>query len=175
MANAKKTNSRPAIKLDDSTYVKVRSNQYGRMRFKNKRTGDSVYWTSINDVQDMTVGDLRAMKSSDPVFLSDTWIVIEAIEDEACADLTREQLYEVLGLSQFFSTGRPRYLQDILTWKQNEIAERVPKMSVSTQANIITALNTEIASGGMDSVSLIRAWEKALGVELDKELDKGVD
>lgn len=167
MANAKNTKKPALLKLDDRTYVKVRSNQYGNMGFHNKRTGDITFWHGINDVQEMTVGDIRAMKSTDPRFLQDTWIVIEDIDDDACVDMSQKEMYEVLGIGQFYETGRPRYLKDILGWSASEIEERAEQMSDNTRSNIITALNTEIREGNLDSIAVTRAWEKALGVKLD--------
>lgn len=165
---AKAKAAKPArIDLSDSTLVRVRSNQYGRMGFRNSRTGDFTFWNDINDVQDMTVGDIRVMRGSSSVFFRDTWVVIEAIEDERCDDMTQEQLYDVLGLTRYFNTARPKYLRDVLSWDQIEINERVPKMSRTTRDNVAVALNTEIAAGNLNDIRVIRAWEQALGIELD--------
>lgn len=158
------------ISLDDNTIVYVRSNQYGRLGFQNSRTGDFIFWPNINDVQDMTVEDIRVMRNSAPAFLQDTWVVIEGIDDPQCDDMTQEELYDALGLSRYFTTSRPRYLTDVLEWNQVEIGERVPKMSRSTRDNVTVALNTEISRGKLNDIRLIRAWESALGVELDIDL-----
>lgn len=151
------------ITLSDSTIVRVRSNQYGVLGYRNSRTGDDYTWSEINEVQDLTVADIRDMRSNGQKFFSEPWIWIEEIDDPQCKDLTTEEIYEVLHLSRYLEqAARPRYMSEIVDWSVDKIRERVPKMSESTKTNVIVALNTEIAAGNLDSMQKVRAWEEAL-------------
>lgn len=165
-ATTKKKLTPPA----DDVRVKVRSNQYGRMAFVNSRNGDRTQWSKINEVQEMTVADIRDMKSNAARFLEESWIVVEEIEGPEYEGLTIDQIYDLLVLNKFANTGRPRYLSDIVKWDRSEIAEGVQKMSQSTKDNAAVALNTEIQHGNLTDLSLIRTWEEALGMQLDIDL-----
>lgn len=155
---------------DDSTRLLVRSNQYGLMGFINSRNGERTQWGGINDTQVMTVADLRDMKSNAARFLEETWIVVEQIMDPEYEDLSFEEIYDVLGISKYATTGRPRYMSDILTWDRFDIGSHVEAMSRNTKENVAVALNTEIQSGNLTNLLTIRTWEEALGMQLDMDL-----
>ena len=155
-------------KLDDSVRVRVRSNQYGKLGYINKRTHDRIMWEDIDDVQDLTVGDIRDMKNTAPKFFSEPWVWIESIEEPGCEDLTTETIYEALGLGRFLKNATsPLFLKEVCDWKVAEIREKVPNMSANTKTNVVIALNTEIKNGGLNDLRRIKAWEDALGCELD--------
>lgn len=158
-----------APKLDDSARVRVRSNQYGKMGFVNSRTRDYVEWSGINDVQDMSVGDIRDMKNNSSRFFAESWVCVESIEVPGCEDLSQETVYEALGLSKFLKNPvRPLDLGEIHTWDVSMIQEKVPNMPPNTKDNVAIALNSEIREGRLTDLSLIKAWEKELGRELDR-------
>ncbi|MDE6041672.1 MAG: hypothetical protein K2F99_08865 [Muribaculaceae bacterium] len=155
-------------KLEDSVRVRVRSNQYGKLGYINKRTRDRIMWEDIDDVQDLTVGDIRDMKNNAPKFFSEPWVWVESIEEPGCEDLTTETIYEALGLGRFLKNAKsPIFLKEVCNWKVAEIREKAPEMSANTKSNVVIALNTEIKNGNLNDLRRIKAWEEALGFELD--------
>lgn len=171
----KKTVTEPEKKvlpvLKDNVRLSVRSNQYGHMCFVNSRNGEKTSWSSINDTQDMTVADIRDMKSNAPRFLEETWIVIESVIEPQYEDMTVDEIYAALGLEKYAVTGRPRYLSDVVNWSRFEIPDRVAIMSRNTKENVAVAINTEVRKGNIRDILTIRAWEEALGMTLDTDID----
>lgn len=163
-----KTKTLPRV--EDHMRVIVRSNQYGRLGFVNTRTKEKFFWDHINTLQDMTAGDIRDMRARQTRFLTDGWIWIEAIDEPGFEDLTDAEIYEALGLKRYFENAlRPRHFEEIVDWSVETIEEKVPKMSDSTKTNVAIALNTEIRKQNLTDLVLIRAWEKALGMNLEIE------
>lgn len=166
-----KDNKRKTLpRLDDTALVEVRSNQYGILGFTNSRTGDRTVWHGVDDVQTLTVGDIRNMKTSAPMFFSEPWIWIESVDIDECDELTEAEIYEVLGLAKYYqSAKRPRYLSEVYKWDVDKIETEVPVMTQNSKSSIAIALNTAIRKGQLDNLTKIKAWEKALGLELDRE------
>lgn len=155
-------------RLEDHMRVIVRSNQYGTLGFINSRTREKFIWNEINTLQDMTVGDIRVMRSRQSRFFEEGWVWIEAIDEDGFEDLTDEEIYAALGLSKYFVNAlRPRNFEEIVEWGVEEIEAKVPKMSDSTQTSVAIALNSEIHKERLTNLVLIKAWEKALGIDLD--------
>lgn len=158
-------------RLEDHMRVIVRSNQYGMLGFINTRTHERFFWDRINDLQDMTVGDIRDMRNRQSRFLEEGWVWIEAIDEPGFEDLTDEEIYSVLGLSHYFDSGiRPKSFEDVASWTVEEIKEKTKKMSHSTKTHVAIALNTEIRAGRLENLSRIKAWQEALGTDLDLDL-----
>lgn len=167
---ASKTPKKTLPKLDDSTRVRARSNQYGTLGFTNKRTGDKVFWHDIDEVQDVTVGDIRYMRSNASSFLSEPWIWIEGIEADGCEGLTEEEIYEALGLTRFYKQAqRPKFLSTVYKWNASKIKAEVPTMTRNSKEAIALSLNEAIRDERLTNLPLIKTWEEALGIDLDRE------
>lgn len=155
-------------KVDDSVRVRVRSNRFGRLGFVNSHTGDRYFWNEIDEVQDLTVGDIRNMRGQANAFLEQGWVVIEGIESAECVDLTDKEIYDVLGLSKYYKDSKKsHYVRTARTWTLQQIKKFGPGLNRNLKANITASLNSSIKNGLLTDLSLIRAWEKALGTELE--------
>lgn len=162
---AEPTVAKPAkpTHLDDYVRIAVRSNQYGGLVFVNSRTKEKTNWSYIDDVQDLTVADIRDMRANNRRFFEEPWVCIEGIKTPGYEDVTKDELLDMLGLSRYYSKStRPERLSDVLEWDIDEIRAQVPKMSASTKENLIVALTDALRHGTMNALDRVRVWEEEL-------------
>lgn len=158
-----------AVKLDDSVLVNVKSNAYGTLYFKNPRTGDETNWSHFGDTQTVTMGDLRAMKGTQRAFYEKQWIYIVNVEDEEYSDVTPDEVYKALMVSQYYKNiVDPDNFNQIFTMSEAKLRERVEMMSSGAKMNLVVASNTAILNGTLDSLKKIKLLEELLGCELDR-------
>lgn len=156
-------------KLDDSVLISVKSNVYGGLVYINRRTGDQTTWDRCGDVQTLTMGDLRAMKGTQRAFFENQWIYIVGVEDDGYEDVTPEDIYRSLMVTQYYKNIlNPDNYAEIFTWSEARIRETIAGMSDGAKTNLIVAANTCIADGTLDSLRTIQLLEKCLSCELDK-------
>lgn len=158
-----------AVKLDDTVLVNVKSNTYGQLFFRNPRTGDATEWSHFGDTQTLTMGDLRAMKGSHRAFYENQWIYILGIEDSGYEDVTPDDIYKTLMVSQYYKNVLdPDNFHQIFSWSEAKIRERVAMMSSGAKLNLVVAANTAVQNGTLDSLKKIKTLEDVLGCELDR-------
>lgn len=156
-------------KLDDSTLVIVKSNVFGELLYINPRTGDRFIWKDCGDVQDLSVGDIRAMKGTQRVFFENQWVVLAGIDEAGYEDVSVEDIYKSLMLSQYYKNiVDPDNYTEIFSWSLDKMKAVVNTMSSASKMNLVVAANTCIANGTLDSLKKIRTLEECLGCELDK-------
>lgn len=166
---AKASPKKTLPKLADDVQLLVRSNQYGVLGFTNSRTGETTIWSGVDDVQVITVGDIRNMRTSAPTFLAEPWIWIDSIYLDECDDLTEEEIYTALGIAKFYKQAkRPKYLSEVYKWDAAQIKAAVPGMTRNTKQAVALALNQAIRDQLLVSLPLMKTWEQELGLELDK-------
>jgi hypothetical protein len=159
------------IKLEDTTLVRVKNNVFGKLFYKNSRTGDEYSWESHDDVQDLYISDLREMKGTQRSFYSKNWIMIEGLTDydEENEDVTVEDIYNFLQVQQYYKDVLcPDNLPAVLNMPINELKEKVPKMSEGVRLSLIILANTQITDGVLDSLNKIKALEELFGCELTR-------
>lgn len=161
---------RPALtKLDDSVLITVKSNVFGELLYINSRTGDKFTWSGCGDVQDLSVGDIRAMKGTQRAFFENQWIILTGVDEPGYEDVSAEEIYKILMLSQYYKNiVDPDNYTAIFSWDLPKMKEAVNSMSSASKMNLVVAANTCIANGTLDSLKKIRALEECLGCELDK-------
>lgn len=160
-------NAVTGTKVQDSLLVRVKSNLFGTLIYRNNRNGEVTCWDGNGDVQLMTIGDLRAMRADQVGFFKNQWIVILGVADGEDSTATCADIYSTLAIKQYYKNYiDPGDFESICNTPISEIKDRVGMVSASQKGNLIVALNGYIQSGRLDSVSKIRAFEEALGVEL---------
>ena len=168
-AESKKSAAKKNVKLDDTVLINVKSNTFGTLFFKNPRTGDSTTWSHFGDVQQVTMGDLRAMKGNQRAFYENQWIYIVDVEDEGYEDVTAEDICKVLMVTQYYKNVLdPDNFSQIFTWPEEKVRERVAMMNAGAKLNLLVAANTAIKNGTLDSLKRIKVLEDILGCELDR-------
>lgn len=166
------TNSR----IEDSVLVKVKSNVMGTLVYKNARTGEETLWSRCGETQVLTMGDLRAMKATQMSFFSNQWVIILGIEEGYNCTAKTADIYKTLGIVKYYTNlVEPSDFTTICNWTEAQIEEKVSFMSEDAKRNLATAINEYVKSGLLDSVSKIKAFEKALGYELVKEAEEDTE
>ncbi len=80
------------VQIDRDELVRCRNITGGRLTYISKKTGLQVIWTEHDDYEEIDVGELLTMKSSQPKFLNKPWIVVE--DEEVAEYLGLKQLYK---------------------------------------------------------------------------------
>lgn len=159
--------TKKVIKLEDSILITVKSNVFGKLTFKNHKTGDVTKWLEFGDTQELSIGDLRSMKGTQRRFFSDNWIIIEGVYDDGYEDVTPEDIYKTLQVSQYYEELLcPKNINDVFNWSIKDIESKVPNMSAGVKESLIIKANELIEKDVLDSRNKIKSLEKALKCEL---------
>lgn len=157
------------LKLTDSVLINVKSNVFGELQYINPRTGDMTKWSDCGDVQALSVADIRAMKGTQRAFFENQWVYLDSIEDPGYEDVSSEDIYKALLLSQYYrNMVNPDNYTEIFSWDTSRMKQAVMSMPSASKLNLTVAANTCIANGTLDSLKKIKALEECLGCTLDR-------
>lgn len=161
---------RERLVLDNNVILNVQSTTFGKLVYVNTQTGDKVVWEHENEIQQVTAGNLREMKSRQPGFFKNYWIRIIGIEDidETYQDRTIEEIYKALTLQQYYENSMMD-IEDLILNHTDEISTYLNKMGKSFKTSLIIRCNDMIESGKLDAFSKIKKMEEILGTELGGE------
>ena len=165
-----KPKQRERLVLDNNVILNVQSTTFGKLVYVNTQTGDKVVWEHENEIQQVTAGNLREMKSRQPGFFKNYWIRIIGIEDidETYQDRTIEEIYKALTLQQYYENSMMD-IEDLILNHTDEVPIYLKKMGKSFKTSLIIRCNDMIESGKLDAFSKIKKMEEILGTELGGE------
>lgn len=144
--------------IDPNTIVSVRNGTRGRLVYKSPRTQERFIWDEFGDEQDMELSELRNAKSSAKAFFEKNWFMF---------DKNNEWVITYLGLNKFYKFAVPiDEIDDIFTKSPEEIKEIVSRVSDGQKKTIAYRAMQLVADKEIDSLKVIDALEKSLGVEL---------
>lgn len=144
------------VEIDRNDLVLVRSAVKGDLIYISKRSSDRFEFNEFGATDYITMGELITMKSTQPRFLKEAWLVIDdedAIEFLGLTDLY-ETIFEIGDLEKFFSksdTEMEKLLTNMPTGYKNTLATKAREM---------------IESGELDSNKKIKLLEDKLDVDL---------
>ena len=161
---------RERLVLDNNVILNVQSTTFGKLVYVNTQTGDKVVWEHENEIQQVTAGNLREMKSRQPGFFKNYWIRIIGIEDidETYQERTIEEIYKALTLQQYYENSMMD-IEDLILNHTDEIPTYLKKMGKSFKTSLIIRCNDMIETGKLDAFSKIKKMEEILGTELGGE------
>lgn len=161
---------RERLVLDNNVILNVQSTTFGKLVYVNTQTGDKVVWEHENEIQQVTAGNLREMKSRQPGFFKNYWIRIIGIEDidETYQDRTIEEIYRALTLQQYYENSMMD-IEDLILNHTDEVPTYLKKMGKSFKTSLIIRCNDMIESGKLDAFSKIKKMKEILGTELGGE------
>jgi hypothetical protein len=91
------------------------------------------------------------------------------VEDEGYEDVTPDDICKSLMVSQYYKNVLdPDNFNQIFTWPESKLKERVAMMGSGAKLNLMVAANTAIKEGRLDSLKRIKVLEELLGCELDR-------
>ena len=153
--------------ISEDTLVKVKSGFYGKLYYKNLVTHERVVWEHQGEVQIMTLRELRAMRTMQPAFFKNQWVIIDGVADGENCNATSYDICRALVITEFYKDFiDPNKFDIVCSWSENEIDDKIKLMSPGAKENLIVALNQFIKSGQLDSIRKIKAFEKALSCDL---------
>lgn len=155
------------LKIDDGVSVKVKSGFYGVLYYRNPRTQESFIWEHVGDVQFLSMSDLKTIKAQNAGYFKNQWLVIVGVADDSDCKASAADICKALAIDIYYKNFiDPTKFEDACAWNDEEIRERVAMLSEGAKQNLIVALNGFISDGTLDSRKKIKAFEKALGCEL---------
>lgn len=155
------------VKIGDGVSVKVKSGFYGVLYYKNPRSGETFIWEHSGDVQFLSMSDLKTMKAQDVGYFKNQWIVIIGVADDADCKAKPADIYNALAIDVYYKNFiDPTTFDEVCSWTESEIVEKIKMLSEGARQNLIVALNGFIKDGTLDSRRKIKAFEKALDCEL---------
>lgn len=157
------------VKIEDSVSIKVKSGFYGVLHYRNPRSGETFIWDHTGDIQFLSMSDLKTIKAQDVGYFKNQWIVIMGVADDSDSRATPADICKALAIDVYYKNFiDPTTFSSACSWDDNEITERVAMLSDGAKQNLIVALNGFIKDGTLDSRRKIKAFEKALGCDLQE-------
>lgn len=143
--------------LDPHTVVSVRSGFNGVLVYKSKHTGEVFEWADLGDEQEMELLELRSAKAStDKVFFENNWFIIDDPE-----------VIEYLGIEKYYKNSlKLEEFDTLFDLTPDEVATKISKMPKGQRMTVAYRARKLIDEGEIDSIKMINALEKSLGVEL---------
>ena len=142
--------------IDPAQYVVVRNGFQGRLVYKSKRTGEKFVWDEFGAEQEMELRELRNAKNSNKKFFINNWFMFE-----------EDWIVDYLGVRQYYKNAISiDGFDDIFTKKPDEILRLMKGISDGQKRSVAYRAKELITSREIDSLSVIDALEKALGIDL---------
>lgn len=144
--------------VDMSQYITVRSTYPGRLVYKSRRTGEKFNWDEIGSEQDIELRELRNMRNTDKKFFENNWIVFDEEFDWVIDFLGVRSFYNNIinteGVDSLFKKSAP------------EITAEIKSMTKGQKRTVAYRAIEKISNKEIDSISVIEALEKGLGINL---------
>lgn len=155
------------VNISDDVLINVKSGFHGRLSYRNPVTGETTVWEHQGEIQVMTMRELRAMKGRQIAFFKNQWVIIVGVAEGENCKATVEDICRSLIVTQFYTNYiDPCDFQQVCSWSENEIYEKVSMLSAGAKENLTVALNGYIKSGRLDSIKKVKAFEKVLDCKL---------
>lgn len=142
--------------IDPHMYVTVKNGFQGTLIYKSSKTGERFIWDEFGDEQEMELIELKTAKNSSKKFFENNWFMFD-----------EPWVVEYLGLTKYYKNAIP--LEDfdsIFTKSPSEIKEQIALLSDGQKHSVAYRARQLVANEEIDSIKVIEALEKALGVEL---------
>ena len=169
LENKTKSKKSKAIKtLPNYIEIIVKSNMFGNLIFINEKNGNKVVWNALDDIQYLTVEDIKYMRSNQTLFFEKNWIKLIGIEDEEYKDVTIEQLYKLLGISKYYKVKQfTDELDKIIDLDENNLSSKIDEMN-DNEKNLFKNYVLNIKEYYIQKLSygVIKTLNQKLGLEL---------
>lgn len=160
--------SKKKLVLSNDILLNVESTTFGRLIYVNNHTGDKVVWENEGEIQQISVENIREMKSRQPSFFKDYLIRIISVEEPGYEDYTAEEIYKALTLQQYYANSMLD-VEDLILNQTDKISDYIEKMGKSFKTSLIIKCNDMIKDGTLDSFSTIIQLQKILNTDLMDE------
>ncbi len=147
--------------------IPVKSNVQGKLIYTSKKTGYTEEWDEMGTIAYLEYDELVSMRNSHKKFFEDNWVLIEDTDD-----YTADEIYYSLNIEKYYKNiAIFETLDDVFDLSIADIEAIVPTLSNGYRRNIASRAMQLITDGDrrMDSTAKIKAFEKALNVNLRED------
>lgn len=145
-----------------SDRVPIRSAVYGTLIYTDSLSRRTWIWNEFGLRHELTIETLENARNSQPAFFINGWWEIDSAYEH------RQELLEFLDAAKFYQADVSIDNFDTLLKKPaTEITAVVKKLPVAQKVQLSRRAQELINEGRLDSMSAIRALEKALNVEFE--------
>lgn len=131
----------------------------GRLIYSSKRQmGYYVIWRNYMDTQYIELAELMAMRSSDPMFFSENWIMIDDEFEHKDAVVQKLRIKDM-----YVNAPNMLELERLFVMPVDEMVHKIKSMSVSLKESVYLHAKEAVENGTLDSMRRIKAIEGALG------------
>ena len=153
---ASTTKKLKAKKLDPHQYVTVRNGYQGKLIFISPRTREKFVWDEFGMEQELELQDLRSARGVSRRFFEENWFLIDDPE-----------VIEYLGVERFYRNAiSAEEFETLFDKPVDEIISIVSSLSNGQKRAVGYLAKKKVADGEVDSIKLIDALEKEIGMEL---------
>lgn len=136
--------------------VTVKNGFAGRLVYKSRRNGERFIWEETGDEQDMEFQTLKDARNSSKEFFINNWFIIED-----------QDVINALNLKKYYEGSiRMDDLYQLIEKKPEVIMKTVAEMPNGQKETLKLRVRQMIADEEIDSIKVISAFEKSLGVKL---------
>ncbi len=149
---------RAAPVIPASEEILVHNGYYGALTYKSKRNGIPLMFKEFGDSDYIQFGELQTMRSTQPKFFSENWILIDD-----------QEVIDALGVGRYYENALT--LADFDTIFDRPIKELkaiVPKLSKSQKQVLFAMAKDRIERGEIDSKRKVQALEELFGVPFEE-------
>lgn len=136
--------------------VACRNLTSGKLIYVSKKTGLETIWSNYGDEEYLDVGELLTMKSSQPAFLKNPWLLVDD-----------EDVAHYLGLKEVYENIIPvDEIEDFFNLSASEARNIIPKLPRGTKDLVGEKARQGIQDGTLTNIQLIRLLEQELQLDL---------
>lgn len=142
--------------LSPTSFVTIKNGFNGKLVYRSRKTGERFVWETFGDEQDIELQELKNAKSASRLFFENNWFMID---DPA--------VIEYLGVERYYRNALTLDgFDDVFKMKPDELIEKVALLSSGQRNSLAYRARQKIKEGEIDSLKVIDALEKSLGIEL---------
>lgn len=139
----------------DSDIVEVKSLVSG-VYYVDKRTGDSFVWEKSDEIQEMTIAELKEMKRRYKTYFSELWL--QPVDQD---------VIDLLGFTRVYKDYSDLMCVESYT-RDNivSICEKISKSSNGLKITVANKIKSLVTEGKISDSFIINKLERGLGIDL---------
>lgn len=152
--------SRIVVKeVDPTDYVTVKNGFQGALVYISRRNGEELIWDYFGDEQEMELRELKNAKNSHKKYFTNNWFMFD---DDDIGWIT-----EYLGVGKYYKNALSiDNFDEVFEMSASDVKKRISKLSSGQKRSVAYRARVLISEGKIDSMSVIKALEESLGVDL---------
>lgn len=130
---------------------------YGRVIFKNKKTGETHKWLNTGDDLYLTVDEIITMDNQSHKFLRTPWLLIE--DDEVVEAMGMREVYDLI--------ARVRDIDSFVKLPLEQIESDVKQLTKGFKGELARLVDQKVENKELRDIMVIRKFEELLDKDFD--------